>query len=449
MPRNPIVLVHGYSDQGESFKRWETALTGKGYDVATIHTCSYKTLTNEVTIKDIAEGFDRALRIRTGLDADQPFDAIVHSTGMLVIRSWLTTYAKRRDRLKRLIGLAPASFGSPLAHKGRSWLGALFKGSKEWGPDFLEAGDLVLDALELGSRFSWDLAHLDLLGEETFYGPTKSTPYVFIFCGNESYRGLRSLVNEPGTDGTVRWAGCALNTRKILLDLTRDPARLDTAGRVVIPDWRNVNIPLLPVDGLNHGSILNDPSDALIDMVDAALQVSSEQGFDKWLQEAAQRTKKSLNKMNPWQQFIIRGVDERGDPITDYNLELFTQTGSGRSRALRQFDMDVHTYSADRSFRCFHVDLSKLKPEKLDNLRVRVIASSGSRLVVYHGFGSEKDSPDLGVDSDGKWDATLDISGLLNDPKATLFWPFTTTLVELKLNREPFPLSGKNDVCWF
>jgi len=30
-------------------------------------------------------------------------------------------------RLKHLIGLAPATFGSPLAHKGPSWLGALFQ----------------------------------------------------------------------------------------------------------------------------------------------------------------------------------------------------------------------------------------------------------------------------------------------------------------------------------
>ena len=98
MARNPIVLVHGYSDEGASFKVWERILEQRGYDVAMIHACSYRSLTNEVTIKDIAEGFDRALRIRTGLSEDEPFDAIVHSTGMLVIRAWLTAYAGRRER---------------------------------------------------------------------------------------------------------------------------------------------------------------------------------------------------------------------------------------------------------------------------------------------------------------------------------------------------------------
>ena len=170
---NPIVLIHGYSDQGDSFKKWQKELSNRGYDTTTISICSYVTLSNEVTIKDIGEGFNRALGLQAGLMNDEPFDAIVHSTGMLVIRSWLVNYPGRLDRLKRLIGLAPATYGSPLAHKGRSWLGAIFKGNKDFGPDFLEAGDKVLDGLELGSKFTWDLAHIDLLGADTFYGPTK------------------------------------------------------------------------------------------------------------------------------------------------------------------------------------------------------------------------------------------------------------------------------------
>src|SRR5688572_2999252 len=212
----PVVLIHGYSDRGESFARWRNVLAARGIHATDISVCTWESLTNEVSIKDVAEGLDRALRTRAGLDADQPFDAIVHSTGMLVIRAWLTTYARRRDRLRHLIALAPATFGSPLAHKGRSWLGALFKGNREWGPDFLEAGDLILDGLELGSRYTWDLAHLDLLGAAPMYGPTGSTPYAFVFCGNVPYRGLKRLIGEAGTDGVVRLAGCALNTRKIV-----------------------------------------------------------------------------------------------------------------------------------------------------------------------------------------------------------------------------------------
>jgi hypothetical protein len=86
MPR-PIVLIHGYSDSAPSFARWREILEGHGYASGDIHACTYQSLTNEINIKDIAEAFDRALRDRIG--AGTEFDAIVHSTGMLVLRQWL------------------------------------------------------------------------------------------------------------------------------------------------------------------------------------------------------------------------------------------------------------------------------------------------------------------------------------------------------------------------
>lgn len=203
----PVLLIHGYSDRGHSFARWRAILEAHGRDVATIHVGNYVTLSNEVTLQDISEGFDRALRDTPGLAGEEPFDAVVHSTGMLVVRTWLTAPAAGRDRakrLKRLIGLAPASFGSPLAHKGRSWLGSVFKGSRAPGPDFLEAGDEVLHALEMGSEFTWNLAHRDLIGENALYDLTPDTPYVFVLCGSEGYGGLKRLVNRAGSDGTIR-----------------------------------------------------------------------------------------------------------------------------------------------------------------------------------------------------------------------------------------------------
>jgi CheY-like chemotaxis protein len=115
MARNPVVLIHGYSDEGKSFRVWRDALRQRGYAVEELPICNYQSLTNEITIKDIAEGFDRAIKTHPRIDKDQPFDAIVHSTGMLVLRSWLATNPIGRKRLKHLIGLAPATFGSPLA----------------------------------------------------------------------------------------------------------------------------------------------------------------------------------------------------------------------------------------------------------------------------------------------------------------------------------------------
>jgi hypothetical protein len=147
------------------------ALVAREIDVQLLNVGNYISLNNEITIEDIAEGLQRAVSL-TNLNDAQEFYAIVHSTGMLVVRAWLAHQNiapgenQRLKQLKQLIGVAPATWGSPQAHKGRSWLGALVKGSKTPGPDFMNAGNLVLEGLELGSRYTWDLAHADLLGSK-------------------------------------------------------------------------------------------------------------------------------------------------------------------------------------------------------------------------------------------------------------------------------------------
>ena len=66
------------------------------------------------------------------------------------------------------------------------------------------------------------------------YGDGSDTPWVFTFCGTEAYSGLRRLVNAPGTDGTVRWAGCSLTCRKVDMDLTKP----STERRVLFDPWK-------------------------------------------------------------------------------------------------------------------------------------------------------------------------------------------------------------------
>ena len=444
---NPLVLIHGYSDKGESFKTWKDKLVAKGlYKSHEVQICSYRSLTNEVTIKDIAEGFDRALKLNLNIPPDQPFDAIVHSTGMLVLRSWLTAYG-RHERIKRIIAIAPASFGSPLAHKGRSWIGAIFKGNRENGPDFMEAGDLVLDGLELASRFTWDLAHKDLLGEKVFYGPGEDTPYIFTFCGDSAYKGLRGAVTKsPGTDGTVRWSGCSLNTRKIFLDFTTAPG--DPKG-LVISNWlsderSNLAMPFIPIKGLNHASIIEEPSELLVDLVAKALQVTDKASYDAWIAEATAGSRATLKAMEKWQQFIIKAVDERGDPIRDFNLQLYKRdTPTSRYKPV---PMDVHTYAADNSLRCFHVNLDEIAYEGMQSLRMEFMASSGTQLLGYY----EYRSPDNNMEPDeGQPTFTMDLTKLLKDDELRFFYPFTTTLIEIVLNREPLPLSSINKITQF
>ncbi len=481
MPR-PILLIHGYSAGGLDFTNFCNELNRRGINAVDINVANYVSLNNEITIKDIAEGFDRALRNQRGLNEAQEFDAVVHSTGMLVIRSWLTNYGaaiahnERVKRLKHLVGLAPATWGSPQAHKGRTWIGALVKGNREPGPDFLNAGDQVLDGLELGSRFTWDLAHLDLLGDEPYYGKGPDTPWVCIFIGNTPYTGIASVANDPGTDGTVRWAGCGLNTRKIVVDLTRMPVDEDgnPASRISITPWAGrVDIPMIPVADRNHATLVSNPDETMMNLIFDFLNVADEKAYDAWLERARTSGEEAKAKMlvNPgkdaaglegdiktffghlfheagqqmegWQQFVVRARDERGDPVTDYLIDVLRQNEAGEWVPFAEMYTDVHAYGTDPSFRCFHVRLPMGICERQVPLQIRVTASTGTALMAYQGYGSN-DSRKTMTATAGP--VVIDVNGTGD---ATLFFPFTTTLVEVIVNREPSPLDRVSDIFKF
>jgi len=465
----PLVLIHGYSADWNAFEPLGKALIERGIAATDINICNYVSLNNEITIKDIAEGLERAFRSQPMLkDDEQPFDAIVHSTGMLVLRSWLTNAGlppeknHRLKRVKHLVGLAPATWGSPQAHKGRTWLGALVKGNRRIGPDFLNAGDKVLEGLELGSAFTWDLAHTDLLGPAPYYDKSPDTPYVAVFIGNTPYEGLSSVANDPGTDGTVRWSGAGLNTRKITIDLTRKPR--DAAGsksdRATISEWADnrLDVPIIAVDGRNHCSLISEPDSEMVGYILDFLKIGDQGGksFDEWLAGARLYGEKGKKKMlvNPgadaigilgeaegllghlighevgtetegWQQFVVHGV-------SDYMIEVLRKKEDSW-RPFKEMYVDVHAYGPDPSFRCFHIRLPRGILAGEVPLQVRIHASTGTELMAYQGYG---DTEQQLTATSAPVELSLDA---VNRPGSSLFHPFTTTLIEIILNREPLP----------
>ena len=462
--QRPLVLIHGYSASGIEMQALKDQLAPNERDAALINICNYVSLNNEITIQDLAEGLDRAFLSHPQLrDPGQEFDAIVHSTGMLVLRAWLANAGPRPDnprikRLKHLIGLAPATWGSPQAHKGRTWLGAMVKGNRNLGPDFLNAGDLILEGLELASSFTWDLAHRDLLGALPFYDTGDQTPFVAVFIGNHSYDGLASAANDPGTDGTVRWSGCGLNTRKVTIDLTRSP--LSNTGRVSISSWADrLDVPMVPVAGRNHGTILSDPEPGMIRQILGFLGVAERVGYDAWLAGAREYGNDALAamKINPgagaaglegavkkyfgigapgvpmegWQQFIVHAIDEHGDGISDYMIEVLAQRQNGDWLLFEEMYTNVHPYGPEPSYRCFHMRLPIGVSSGEIKLRARIHASSGTDLVDYLGYSSD---PKVTAATTAPIDIDLDDLG---PGEGTLFYPFTTTLIEIKLNRAP------------
>jgi pimeloyl-ACP methyl ester carboxylesterase len=441
---NPIVLLHGYGSSGEAFSVFRDVLKKSGRAVKDIFIGNYVTLNNEITVDDIAEGFNYSLRAH-GMFG-QPFDAIVHSTGMLVMRAWLTAKNAQKDRqglLKKLIALAPATFGSPIAAKGRSLLGRIFEGNHDIdSPDFLNSGNLVLSNLELGSEYTWNLAHKDLIDVQV-YGPNNETPYVFVFDGTNDYGTLARIFlpeDQKGSDGVVRWSGVALNTRKITLNLSKPDDRVQWSN------WSNLNIPLIPIAGVNHNEILHTPPQDLVDLVMQALEVDSIDAFQKFHADAEKKQvvmdgRKKIND-DPWQQFVVRARDSHGNPIVDYSISLVVINADGSTSELKQFEEDVHTFAADPSYRCFHVSLKGLTEQlKGKNLHASVRASTGTDLVEYQGYGSDHVS---GADANFG-PVMLDLSPFQGDTpgRPALFYPFTTTLIEIILNRMPRPDDDK------
>lgn len=441
MRSRPIVLVHGYSADGHAFDAWKRILRGAGHH--DLHVVEYESLSDDVTLGDLAEGFERALRACAGLAGGQAFDAIVHSTGMLVLRSWLASSDRRRARLGRLVALAPASFGSPLAHKGRGMLGAVFKGNRRLGPDFLEAGSRILGSLELGSPDTWALAERDLRVADGARPPTSADLHVFVLCGVDGYPFPMSVINGPGSDGTVRLAGCAVDGGRITLDLTRGRRR---RRRTRVHTSTHADVPVVPIAGCHHGSILHAPTATLRRFVLEALEVDGPAAFGAW-NARARRHRDHLSAERgdlAWQQIVVRVRDERGEPVPDYYVEFLTKGDDGGGwrpirDVFRGFQFHVHVHAADPSYRCFHVDLASAELGDRP-IGLRLLAHSGTDLVGYRGYRQRMTVTD-GRGSDG-WDGLIDLSELANDTR--FFRPLTTTLVEIRLDREPLPARGES-----
>jgi hypothetical protein len=393
------LILHGWSDCSSSFTGIKSWLIRKGVGtVKTIVYGDYQSREDSLGFNDVIDGLNDQLIAQGFIGSDgckqKELNVIVHSTGGLVIRHWIWRYYQRDgDRLKecpvkRIVMLAPANFGSPLAHRGKSFLGMLFKGRWKIG-DFLEVGRQLLDGLELGSPYQWTLAHRDLLGPNPFYHAAGIQ--VTVLVGINDYTGLRGWVNKPGTDGTVVIAGTPLNSAKLVLDVSRPVAR-DAAYKPF--EWTLtpgcVEAAFGVLKDLDHGSIV-DAVGSKVDTVAGkwvlrALSTHSAKDFEalrKGLSEETEATYSAATASgNPkarYQQFLIRMVDDQGEPVRDYTLEFFIVSrpkpfeggvvrGNPRVRERDWSDRinkallgQIHTHGRDSSHRRLLVDVSEVR----------------------------------------------------------------------------------------
>ena len=129
----PILLVHGYSAESAKDNEADVArIFGSLPDdlranlprehILDINISRYISLDDRVDIEDITLAFDRALKNDFSELYSSGFNAIVHSTGALVLRNCVRRCCepKKRSPCRRIIYLAGANLGSGWAHLGES-----------------------------------------------------------------------------------------------------------------------------------------------------------------------------------------------------------------------------------------------------------------------------------------------------------------------------------------
>lgn len=453
------LIIHGWSDCSKSFQDLKDFLVAQGVGTTkTIFYADYESREDNITFNDVVDGLHQELIKQGIIDRDgkklKNINVIVHSTGGLVIRHWLWRYyfqfgcVSSDCPVRRIVMLAPANFGSPLAHRGKSLLGAFVKGRWKVG-DLLEVGRQLLNGLELASPYQWALAHRDLLAPEPWYHP--NAIQLTILVGIQDYEGLRGLVNAPGTDGTVTIAGTPLNTVKFLLDFSKKSQGKKTFEWMEIRDHCRFAFGVLP--GLNHGSIVQAIPTArngkiLREVLLQALTTGARQGFEDDFEALIDHLKAvtaetyAATRKPKYQQFIIRAVDDHDAPVRDYTLAFSVcekQSGKPLAGPLELFSAEVHkmmvdgihTHSEDSSYRRLHVNVDAVQ----EQLKKAEDAAGKPVMLCLNMFIP---AVDRGIYYDN--DNLRQI--VLFDPTApkgdypSFLYPNTTTLLEMKVSRD-------------
>ena len=170
------LILHGWSDNSSSFTDIKELLIKKNLgSVETILYVDYESREDNITFNDIVDGINDQLIERNIITPEgekkKEINVVTHSTGSLIIRHYIWRYYQNRIKdcpIRRIVMLAPANFGSPLAHRGKSFFASLIKGRWKFR-DFLEVGRNILNGLELASPYQWELAHCDLFREKPYY----------------------------------------------------------------------------------------------------------------------------------------------------------------------------------------------------------------------------------------------------------------------------------------
>ena len=386
MSDRPVVILHGWSDVSASFEPLARLLRARldDRDISIIQLADYISMEDEVRFDDIVSAMETAWR-RNGLPTGRgSVDAIVHSTGGPVIRDWLQrNYGLGDAPIRHLVMLAPANFGSPLAHKGRSLAGRIWKGfivKRPQGAAF-ETGTRILKGLELASPYSWELAERDRFGDGgEMYGPGNVLCTVLV---GQNAGGLsNAIANEDRWDGTVRVATANMDCARMKVVFPADPTDAEpviheaevSSGMTVfgvLDRHDHGSIKLAQTEGRSLARVERTRRDSdLLSYIVRALTVSDDD-FERWRNTLAGRNRELLERADRartsekhgYQNTVVRVQDQYGVGVEDFLIEFF-EKDDDRSRFSRKLHRaafrSVHAYSDDRSHRSFYIDCTAL-----------------------------------------------------------------------------------------
>ncbi|MCC5858837.1 MAG: hypothetical protein JJT90_11820 [Ectothiorhodospiraceae bacterium] len=452
----PLVILHGWNDSGDSFDRLARHLSRELPDVPIerVSVGDYLSMSDALRFDDLQAALDRAWRVRGLPRRRRSVDVIVHSTGGLVIRDWLRRHFDTdRTPIRHLVMLAPANFGSPLAHVGRSMVGRVTKGfiRRQPGQQLFNTGAHILRGLELASPYSWQLAEADrFVAGNGMFAPGRTLCTVLV--GNTGYSGIRSVANEEGGDGTVRISTANLDCARIRIDFSQksaadpdDPDRLVTVPKVVNHALSAGRTAFRILDRIDHSSIkldsgrggLSRAQRRTLDLVVRALTVEDD-AFEAFCQEcdeanAALTRQPGGNQGKPgYQNTVVRVRDQFGEPVTDYMIEFYDpregQRDGGRlaRRMHAEVIRDVHVYKQDASYRSLYIDTNRLQQavaEAQTQLGLSITASpilGESGVVAGFSTFTDEEIEDLRLDT---------------EDLARFFQPHRTLLVDIVLER--------------
>lgn len=402
----PIVIIHGWSDTSESFERLAARIKREtNRPVEHIWLGDYASMDNDVKLEDIVIRMDKAWR-EAGLPLQaNSVDVVIHSTGGLVIRLWMQRFYTEKNKkppVQNLVMLAPANFGSPLAHKGRSLIGRVVKGHNS--EKRFQTGTHILKSLEMASPFSWNLAQQDRFEESNPFlsGGVLCT----VIVGNFGYPGIKGIANEPGSDGTVYVSTANLNCARLNIEVDSETGAISTEA-VEVSKGKTA---FLVLDRYDHGEVTGNKSvkKELIEPILKGLSVSPS-GFNSWCNSCNKQTAAVIQKyenrtkidQHAYQNMVFRVRDDQGSDVTDYTIEFYGNFEDDNDTWALRFNRDIsrkcHPYKDNNAYRSFMINVTRLYQE-VDNinesLQISLSAfpdfSEEGTLAGYKTFGADE-----------------------------------------------------------